>query len=295
MNYSNGDIQKQLNTALYIRLSREDGDKEESNSVVHQRSILQKYVEEHAELSFYDEYVDDGYYGTNFRRPGFERLLEDGFGITEFDNFQYIKEKIIKKYINVGSKIGFQDDDNFVMEYIEDIQQIIRHMEETHNIREMKELLEDAYIIKIKKDSDIETFVKPGKVHTDISDEGIDLEIYYASIPYKKEMVRGEDDNEEYTDYEYSGFDYCALDKDFYIQHGISTKKLRLFGLITSPVEDGNRRQEGVGDGYWVAMGEYCPQMEINGIDDNFEYIERHPDEELARMKSAEIFRLLLA
>ena len=77
MNYSNGDIQKQLNTALYIRLSREDGDKEESNSVVHQRSILQKYVEEHAELSFYDEYVDDGYSGTNFRRPGFERLLED--------------------------------------------------------------------------------------------------------------------------------------------------------------------------------------------------------------------------
>lgn len=66
MNYSNGDIQKQLNTALYIRLSREDGDKEESNSVVHQRSILQKYVEEHAELSFYDEYVDDGYSGTNF-------------------------------------------------------------------------------------------------------------------------------------------------------------------------------------------------------------------------------------
>ena len=70
------------------------------------------------------------------------------------------------------------------------------------------------------------------------------------------------------------------MDKDFYIQHGISTKKFRLFGLITSPVEDGNRRQEGVGDGYWVAMGEYCPQMEINGIDDNFEYIERHPDEE---------------
>ena len=77
MKYSNGDIQKQLNTALYIRLSREDGDKEESNSVVHQRSILQKYVEEHEEMSFYDEYVDDGYSGTNFQRPGFERLLED--------------------------------------------------------------------------------------------------------------------------------------------------------------------------------------------------------------------------
>lgn len=77
-------------------------------------------------------------------------------------------------------------------------------MEETHNIRVVKELLEDAYIIKIKKDSDIATFVKPGKVHTDISDEGIDLEIYYAPIPYSKEMVKSEDDNEEYTDYEYS-------------------------------------------------------------------------------------------
>lgn len=52
--------------------------------------------------------------------------------------------------------------------------------------------------------------------------------------------------------------------------------------------------QEGVGDGYWVAMGEYCPQMEINGITDNLEYIERHFDEELARQKSAEIFKLLL-
>lgn len=224
----------------------------------------------------------------------FERLLEDGFEITEFDNFQYIKEKIIKKYINIGSEIGFEDDDNFEIEYIEDIQQIISHMEETHNVREMQELLEDAYIIKIKNDSDIATFGKPCEVHTDISEDGIDLDIYYATIPYKEEIVRYEEDDEEYWDYEYSGFDYDAVDKDFYLQHGISIKQLELFGLITSPIEEGNRRQEGVGDGYWVAMGEYCPQMEINGITDNLEYIERHPDEELARQKSAEIFKLLL-
>lgn len=224
----------------------------------------------------------------------FERLLEDGFEITEFDNFQYIKEKIIKKYINIGSEIAFEDDDNFEIEYIEDIQQIIRHMEENHNVREMQELLEDAYIIKIKNDSDNATFGKPCEVHTDISEDGIDLDIYYATIPYKEEIVRYEEDDEEYWDYEYSGFDYDAVDKDFYLQHGISIKQLELFGLITSPIEEGNRRQEGVGDGYWVAMGEYCPQMEINGITDNLEYIERHPDEELARQKSAEIFKLLL-
>ena len=215
----------------------------------------------------------------------FERLLEDGFEITEFDNFQYIKEKIIKKYINIGSEIAFEDDDHFEIEYIEDIQQIIRHMEETHNVGEMQELLEDAYIIKIKKDSDVATFAKPGEVHTDISEEGIDLDIYYAAIPYQEEMMRYDDDDEEYLDYEYFGFDYSAVDKDFYLEHGITLKQLELFGLITTPIDEGNRRQEGVGDGCWVAMGEYCPQMEINGIDDNLEYIERHPDEELARQK----------
>lgn len=223
----------------------------------------------------------------------FERLLEDGFEITEFDNFQYIREKIIKKYINIGDEIGFEDGSHFEMEYIEDLQQIISYMEETHNIRKMQELLEDAYIIKIKKNSDVATFGKPGEVHTDISEEGIDLDIYYAPIPYDEEMVHDEN-NEEYFDYEYLGFDYYAVDKEFYQQYGISLKQLELFGLIITPIEEGNRRQEGVGDGYWVAMGEYCPQMEINGVDDNLKYIERHPDEELARQKSAEIFKLLL-
>lgn len=77
MKYSNDDIHKQLNTALYIRLSKEDGDKEESNSIGHQRSILQEFVKRHPELQIYDEYIDDGYSGTNFKRPGFERMLED--------------------------------------------------------------------------------------------------------------------------------------------------------------------------------------------------------------------------
>lgn len=222
----------------------------------------------------------------------FERLLDDGFSITEFDNFQYIKEKIIKKYINIGNEIGFEDDEHFEIEYIEDIQQIIRHIEENHNVKEMQELLEDASIIKIKSESEEAIFAKPGEVHTDVSEEGIDLDIYYETIPYKEEMVY--EDDEEYTDYEYFGFDYFAIDKEFYLEHGISIKQLELFGLITTPVEEGNRRQEGVGDGYWIALGDYCPYMEINGIDDNLEYIERHSDEALARLKSAEIFKLLL-
>lgn len=73
---SNDDI-KRLKTALYVRLSREDGDKEESNSVLHQRDILRQYVKDHSYLTIYDEYVDDGYSGTNFNRPAFQRMVED--------------------------------------------------------------------------------------------------------------------------------------------------------------------------------------------------------------------------
>jgi len=66
-----------FNTALYIRLSREDGDKEESDSIGNQRKMLTEYVRGHEEMVLHDTYVDDGYSGTNFHRPAFKRLLED--------------------------------------------------------------------------------------------------------------------------------------------------------------------------------------------------------------------------
>ncbi|MDO4530877.1 MAG: recombinase family protein, partial [Bacillota bacterium] len=61
------------NTAIYIRLSREDGDKEESNSVSVQKRMLQDYVAGEEGLELYETYVDDGYTGTNFERPAFRR------------------------------------------------------------------------------------------------------------------------------------------------------------------------------------------------------------------------------
>ncbi len=64
------------NVAIYMRLSKDDGDKEESESITNQRKILKSYVKENGYL-LYDEYIDDGYSGTNFNRPGFKRLLKD--------------------------------------------------------------------------------------------------------------------------------------------------------------------------------------------------------------------------
>ena len=62
--------------AIYIRLSREDGDDLESESVTNQRSLLIGYLKAQG-LVAVDIYVDDGYTGTNFERPEFKRMLQD--------------------------------------------------------------------------------------------------------------------------------------------------------------------------------------------------------------------------
>lgn len=63
--------------ALYIRLSKEDGDKGESNSVVTQREILKEYVKQQDNTEIVDFYIDDGWSGTNFNRPSFQRMMQD--------------------------------------------------------------------------------------------------------------------------------------------------------------------------------------------------------------------------
>lgn len=66
-----------FNLAAYIRLSREDGDKEESDSVGNQRKLLTEYISKRDDLILSDIYVDDGYTGTNFNRPDFQRMIAD--------------------------------------------------------------------------------------------------------------------------------------------------------------------------------------------------------------------------
>ena len=61
-------------TALYCRLSRDDDLQGESNSIVNQKAILKKYADEHGfPNTMY--FVDDGYSGTNFNRPDWQRLV----------------------------------------------------------------------------------------------------------------------------------------------------------------------------------------------------------------------------
>ena len=95
-----------MKLGLYLRLSKEDGDwKDESNSITNQRYILHNYIEKDPELCHCElqEYVDDGYSGKNFHRPGIQQLLEDikngkinGVIVKDFSRFG-------RNYIEVGN------------------------------------------------------------------------------------------------------------------------------------------------------------------------------------------------
>lgn len=64
--------------AGYLRLSKEDGDKEESDSIVSQRSIIETKIKELGNnFELFDLYIDDGYTGLNTDRPSFQRMLKD--------------------------------------------------------------------------------------------------------------------------------------------------------------------------------------------------------------------------
>ena len=67
---------KLYNTALYMRLSRDDENYGDSVSIETQRTILRQYAKEQG-LPVVGEYVDDGWSGTNFERPGFQRMMDD--------------------------------------------------------------------------------------------------------------------------------------------------------------------------------------------------------------------------
>lgn len=131
---------------IYLRLSKEDGDTDESNSILNQRSLIEAFANSH-DLPIIEEFVDDGYTGTNFNRPAFQRLME----------------RIESKEINV---VIVKDLSRFGRDYIETGRYIQRifpalgirfisindhydsfeaDMNETHLILPIKNLINDSY------------------------------------------------------------------------------------------------------------------------------------------------------
>ena len=94
------------NAGIYVRLSQEDMRAGESLSIEHQKMMLTKYVKEQG-WNLIDIYVDDGYSGTDFDRPGVQRLLEDA----KNGNINLIICKDLSRfgrnYIQVGQYIDY--------------------------------------------------------------------------------------------------------------------------------------------------------------------------------------------
>ena len=75
-------ISKTYHAAVYLRLSREDGDVAEggrafSNSISNQKELVMDYLESRADIQVYSVYTDDGWSGVDFERPEFQRMLDD--------------------------------------------------------------------------------------------------------------------------------------------------------------------------------------------------------------------------
>ena len=73
----NEPVTKIWDTTLYLRLSREDGDKEESNSISGQRDLIRDFMAHHPDLREYAVKVDDGFSGSSFERPAFKEMMAD--------------------------------------------------------------------------------------------------------------------------------------------------------------------------------------------------------------------------
>lgn len=63
--------------AGYVRLSKEDKVKDESNSITNQKSIINSFIKDNQDLELVDFYIDDGYSGANFNRQKFKRMIKD--------------------------------------------------------------------------------------------------------------------------------------------------------------------------------------------------------------------------
>lgn len=135
---------------MYIRLSREDGDKQESESIGNQRKIIERYVKEQ-ELNIVDGCVDDGVSGTTFDRPEFNRLITD----IENNKINMVITKDLSRlgrdYIKTGYYIENYFPENQVR-YVSILDGIDTYSETVNNdITPFKAILNDMYAKDISK------------------------------------------------------------------------------------------------------------------------------------------------
>lgn len=108
---------KDIRAAAYLRLSIEDGDKAESNSIGNQRELIRDFAAERPGLYLVEEYADDGYTGTNFERPGFKRMMEDLPWIEDFKSYQNLTSLNRRVLVELVESITVYDKEHIHIQY----------------------------------------------------------------------------------------------------------------------------------------------------------------------------------
>lgn len=141
---------EQFKVGIYIRLSREDGDKQESESIGNQRNIIKRFLKDN-NLNFVDEYVDDGVSGTTFDRKGFNRLIED----IENKRINMVVTKDLSRLGRDYIKTGYYLENYFPeksVRYVAILDGIDTYLDSTNNdISPFKAIMNDMYAKDISK------------------------------------------------------------------------------------------------------------------------------------------------
>ncbi len=158
---------KYYNAAIYLRLSKEDGDKEESYSISNQRDLAMDFLSKHKDIKLVAEMVDDGFSGSNFNRPDFQRMI-DKISVGEI-NCVIVKDlsRFARDYVGSGYYLEklFPAMGVRFISINDNIDYMVEDSSNTRLIMEIKNVMNDSYIrdISIKIRSQFEIKRKKGE------------------------------------------------------------------------------------------------------------------------------------
>ena len=139
-------VDKENIAVMYLRLSKEDGEKVESNSISNQREIINSYVKRN-QITMVKEYVDDGYSGANFDRPNFKEMISDAYD-KKFDTI-IVKDlsRFGRDYIEAGKYIQriFPENGIRFISVNDNYDSKSADINDTHLILPIKNFINDSY------------------------------------------------------------------------------------------------------------------------------------------------------
>lgn len=139
-------VDKENIAVMYLRLSKEDGEKTESNSISNQREMIHSYAKRN-QFIIRKEYVDDGYSGATFDRPNFKEMIKDAYD-KKFDTI-IVKDlsRFGRDYIEAGKYIQriFPENGIRFISINDNYDSKVADMNDTHLILPIKNFINDSY------------------------------------------------------------------------------------------------------------------------------------------------------